>query len=194
MQRETACQWLVENYAQDVSELVAYTRLTNKEHGFTLVGHPEDVSRTNIITGSESSININQGVSNAFTPVQVSVHTHPSGFGSPSYNDWRGFLADNAQYHPKATWPDGWRQALAIVTFDPPKPPDYKGAVRINALELTTAGIGLSIDEQTGGVQPFLRALPEDLPMTFPAQQFIEDQDAPINVCFTRAPFNFSGE
>lgn len=147
--RPPLCDWLVENYREKLIETMELTEQTGVEHGFVVIGFPDDLKTTRIISGKSSSIDIAIHTTTAFRPTRVGVHSHPSGAITLSDSDWRYFLTEYAQYGPSAEFPDGWRRGEAVIG----KRLGEEDQFGLRALELTEAGVGLSIDEQREWIQ-----------------------------------------
>lgn len=147
--RPSLCDWLVQHHGGLLREAVRLTDDHNVEHGFVVIGWPDDMDTTRIISGSERTIDVATHVTTAYRPVRVGVHTHPSGALVPSENDWRGFLTRHGQYAPGADFPDGWRRGMVIAGRRLGESDQFG----IRALEVTTAGANLSVADQREWVE-----------------------------------------
>ncbi len=178
--REPVCSWLVDNFGDALREVMELTEESGHEHGFTVIGTPDNMEPTSIVSGSEQSISITSQTTTAFRPVRVGVHTHPSGSIVPSNADWRSFLTEHSQYRPEADWPDGWRHAMVILG----RRLGEDDSFGMKALELTDAGIGLDINEQREWVQHGLSVLNDEPVGTLGTTEDIADAIGPqVRVC-----------
>jgi len=153
------CDWVVSEYQEELSEIVTMTLDRNIEHGFVIYGSPDDHQGTNIISGTESSIDVASAVSTAYRPIRISVHTHPGPSIVPSDRDYRSFLMEQGLYGVGADFPDGWRRGSVIAG----RLMGQEDTFSIKALEVTEAGIELTPSEQREWVNDALKALNDPL-------------------------------